>query len=91
MMASKKLYPINLERAESTLMWAISVLGQVGSGEAEAEARRLHEVDMTLRKARVSERGNALIAWIDGQTFGAIKSAEAQNAARWAAMNAAVA
>ena len=86
-----KLYPVNLEKAESTLRGAITGINAKDEktvADYETE-KTLHEADRALRMARCTYgRYGTLIAWVTGKVYGVIKGAQLHNEVRWAAMNA---
>ena len=79
-----KLYPVNLEKADSTLVGAMT--GAMANG-LENEAQKVHEVKRALWSAkRTYGRGGSIIAWVDGSVLAFIKGANINNESRWAAM-----
>lgn len=75
-----KVYPVNAEKAESTLRAAISGASARGTAPEAKVREALH----SLICARHTMRGNSWIAWVDGETLGVIRGAQTHNTARWA-------
>ena len=88
-----KLYPVNTEKAESTLQWAMTGLHQKEdcdwTAEDYAAEKAIHDAEVELRTSKITigKFGN-YVSWVSGKLYGFIKGAGMHNDARWAAMNA---